>query len=337
MNTRIAVAALMCAVALHAQSVRRAGGPKPAPAEKPKVQYRWDVQKSGVEDNLNGVCFVDRQTGYAVGNAGTIVKTTDGGNTWTRLMERRADAEFRSVVFVSPAEGWVEARALLHTSDGGESWQPAVPLPGPDGFGGGSVLGGSRIQMHVPGMGVGVFRSDDGGRAWRSLGDPGRNDFTAVFFVDAQLGWVSGDHGRLASTTDGGATWVERELPLKADLTKIQFVSPQVGWILPHRGHQGGPLATVDGGATWTSQYAGLEPHRPLMDMQFLNAQTGFLLAEANRGTAVLTTSNGGKSWRTIGNVENYSDALSFPAVDEGWVVGPKGYIVHYHKVVLEQ
>jgi hypothetical protein len=31
-----------------------------------------------------------------------------------------------------------------------------------------------------------------------------------------------------------------------------------------------------------------------------------------------------------------YSTALSFPAADEGWVVGPKGYIVHYHKVVLE-
>jgi photosystem II stability/assembly factor-like uncharacterized protein len=185
-------------------------------------------------------------------------------------------------------------------------------------------------------MGVGVFRSDDGGRSWKTLGEPPRNDYTTVSFADDQHGWVSGDYGRLASTADGGATWTEVEAPLKGNFDKMQFVSPQTGWIMPRGGHQGGLLATTDGGKTWTTQYAGVATSRPIIDFQFLSAQTGFLVAEANNDAAVLVTANGGKSWKTIGGVEKYSRAMSFPAADEGWVVGPKGYIIHYHKVMAE-
>ena len=113
--------------------------------------------------------------------------------------------------------------------------------------------------------------------------------------------------------------------------------APLAGQIGTSHGHQGGPLATTDGGATWTSQYAAVETSRPLMDMRFLNAQTGFLLAEANRNNLVLATSNGGKSWRSIGNVEKYSTALSFPLRTRvGWW-GPKGTSSTTNKVLPGQ
>ena len=328
--------AVLSMTGLCAQATRVPASQKKTPAstDRSQVVYRWDVQQSGVEDDLTGVSFANLQVGYAVGKSNTILKTKDGGNTWNRLLERQDRVDFQSVMFISPTDGWVESSTLLHTSDGGESWQPAVPLPGPAGFGGGSMLGTSRLQLHVRGMGAGVFRSDDGGRTWKSLGEPPSNAFETVFLVDDQHGWVAGDYGLLASTTDGGATWKEQNFGFKPHITKIQFVSPQVGWLLPHRGHQGGLLATADGGQTWTSQYAGIAGYSPLADMQFLNAQAGFLLAEGNHDHLVLATGNGGKNWRTIGHIRQYSTALSFPASDEGWVVGPKGYIVHYHKVV---
>ncbi len=333
MKASIWVVLFVCAAS--AQTAKRAPLPKAGTGEKPKVVYRWDVQKSGVDADLLSVCFINPQVGYAAGKNNTILKTTDGGATWTPLLEAKEGLDFHNVSFNSPTDGWAEGPSLLHTSDGGESWQPAVPLPGPAGFGGGFLMGSARFQLHVHNMGEGVFRSDDGGRTWKSAGDPKRNDYTTVFFLNDNFGWVAGDYGRLASTTDGGANWTVHESPLKAGFAKIQFVSPQVGWLLPVRGHQGGPLATTDGGKTWTSQYAGIETYRPLADMQFLDTQRGFLLAEGDRDSVVLATSNGGKSWRTIGRIAQYSTALSFPAADEGWAVGPKGYIAHYHKVVL--
>jgi photosystem II stability/assembly factor-like uncharacterized protein len=49
------------------------------------AQAGWFWQNPKPQGNmLNSVYFVDQATGYAVGNAGTIIKTTDGGISWIR-------------------------------------------------------------------------------------------------------------------------------------------------------------------------------------------------------------------------------------------------------------
>ncbi len=45
----------------------------------------WEQQSSGVTAQLNGVYFVNNLIGYACGNGGTIVGTTNGGSTWNTL------------------------------------------------------------------------------------------------------------------------------------------------------------------------------------------------------------------------------------------------------------
>ena len=45
---------------------------------------QWKWQNPLPQGNgLNAVFFTDPYTGYAVGEAGTILKTADGGTTWT--------------------------------------------------------------------------------------------------------------------------------------------------------------------------------------------------------------------------------------------------------------
>jgi photosystem II stability/assembly factor-like uncharacterized protein len=285
---------------------------------QPREKYRWDVQKSGVQDELRAVFFLNPTLGWAAGDSNTILKTTDGGATWTRLGERQeGQNRFIAIMFTSATDGWadVERGPLLHTSDGGESWQPAAPLPNRGGLRAGYVRNGVRYQIGTNHL----YVTRDGGRTWTSLGELPRNDYEAMFFLDDQHGWVSASGGRHASTRDGGKTWIEQTPPLQAQLREIYFATPHVGWLLPHRGHQGGLLATSDGGVTWSSQYAGVSDSRPILDMQFLNAQQGFLLASASNATAVFHTANGGKNWRTIGSVQPYSNALSFPQPDRGW------------------
>jgi photosystem II stability/assembly factor-like uncharacterized protein len=328
---------IMCAAGFWTTAHLAVSAQTKPPAGKPRVEYRWDVQKSGVQEHLYAVFFLDTSLGWAAGDSNTILKTTDGGKTWTLLTEQQKGGNrFESIRFTSPTDGWVQSPtggALLHTSDGGESWQPAAKLPQGFGFGrAGSVRRGVREQL----AGSHVYRTRDGGRTWTLLGELPQNDYDAVFFLDDQNGWAAGGMGRTASTRDGGKTWTE-QTPAAGSLIKVQFVTPQLGWALPHRGHSGGVLASTDGGATWTAQYAGVRDSAPLTDMQFLDAQHGFLLAEGTRGAVVYATTNGGKNWRTIGTVHHYSAALSFPDVDEGWVVGRDGYIVHYHRVAPRQ
>ena len=47
-------------------------------------EWKWQNPKPQ-GNNLHSVKFIDANTGYAVGGRGTIIKTTDGGVTWTWL------------------------------------------------------------------------------------------------------------------------------------------------------------------------------------------------------------------------------------------------------------
>jgi photosystem II stability/assembly factor-like uncharacterized protein len=299
-----------------------------------RYEARWDLQSSGATDRLNSVYFIDINTGWVAGANNTILKTADGGKTWSRALEREEGGNgFSSIFFTNAKEGWVQGNnILLHSSDGGETWRPASPLPERKSLGNGGAAGGIRLQTGQFGTSDRIYKSEDGGTTWTDVSKLPRNDFEPIFVLDPQHVWVAGDYGRYALTADGGATWQEPAMPVKCALRKIYFVSAKIGWILPSD-HNGGPLATTDGGLTWASQYAGAGQNRPLRDIHFVDERNGFLLVGSNRPDVVYRTADGGAKWATIGQLPEGRTAMSFPAVDNGWVVGPEGYVVHYHLV----
>src|SRR5258708_32453092 len=131
LTVRLLEAALLCTLLLAAQP----GKP------------RWDPQQSGVTDDLQAVSFVNNKAGWAAGDHNIVIKTSDGGATWKLLTERQAVNKFTSVDFVDEYEGWVQSMSvLLHTTDGGEAWQPAKLLPG-GAFAAASTL--AKVLYHV--------------------------------------------------------------------------------------------------------------------------------------------------------------------------------------------
>jgi photosystem II stability/assembly factor-like uncharacterized protein len=73
------------------------------------------------------VHFVSRQVGYVTTEGptpdGSVLKTTDGGRTWQRLLVE-AGRSFEGVGFVTPERGWVASpQTLFATSDGGATWR----------------------------------------------------------------------------------------------------------------------------------------------------------------------------------------------------------------------
>lgn len=59
----------------------------------------WESQATGQGLPLNGVCFIDAQHGWAVGELGVVVATADGGKTWR--VQRRG-GQRAAVLFVQP-------------------------------------------------------------------------------------------------------------------------------------------------------------------------------------------------------------------------------------------
>ena len=72
--------ALVFLIALVGSTVyftRNADGPA-----SPSDEGRWHPVLSGVTSTLLDIDFVDPEHGWAVGQDGTIIATSDGGETW---------------------------------------------------------------------------------------------------------------------------------------------------------------------------------------------------------------------------------------------------------------
>ncbi len=142
--------------------------------------------------NLMGVQMLNADVGFIAGSENTILKTTDGGETWVGSSQRARVGETRNnlenIWFVSPTDGWIVGSfgTLLHTADGGETWEK------------------------------------------RNAGFD--NNLFGIHFIDANTGWLCGQEGLILHTTDGGTTWTQQQTGAEEDLLDIVFVDATVGW-----------------------------------------------------------------------------------------------------------
>ncbi len=74
-------------------------------------------------NDLRGASFVDAKTGTVVGYYGTIVRTTDGGNSWT-IQTSGTTQNLWAVSFADVNNGTAvgEGGTILRTTDGGGFW-----------------------------------------------------------------------------------------------------------------------------------------------------------------------------------------------------------------------
>ena len=85
---------------------------------------QWSPVNSGTTNNLNGAHLLGSGTGFIVGEAGTILKTTDLGATWAPLTSGTS-ATLHGVYLFDFDQGVAvgEQGLILRTTDGGAIWQ----------------------------------------------------------------------------------------------------------------------------------------------------------------------------------------------------------------------
>ena len=234
-------------------------------------------------EHITGISFVDALNGHFVTNDGSVLSTTDGGASWARRAlpppsdyptARRPGGDFpptwqfTAVHFVDRDHGWAVGPEgmILATSDSGRTWT----YQGNQTFG---ALSAVRFTDREHGQAVGYLgqRADkavfvtvattDGGRTWETRSAPEfrrrqRSDnFTSVWFVDAQRGHVVGNQGRVVLTRDGGRTWRLQRSGAE-NLNGVAFADERRGvatGVVDFEGFQRSViLATADGGENWT-------------------------------------------------------------------------------------
>ncbi len=235
----------------------------------------WKKSPRPTEDTLHDVYFSDAETGWLVCERSIyllkekdeprsyLLKTTNGGATWTRIKAtgKDVDALVVRIIFADGERGWVfgENGALYATADGGVTWaRQRVPTRH-------LLLGGTfwdARQGWLVGGGWIILRTADGGETWRE----GRVEMPAdvvpltparlraVSFVDARRGWAVGAGGNIFTTVNGGYTWRALTTPTEADLYDVKFFDASEGWVV---GAGGTVMHTTDGGVTWRIEASG--------------------------------------------------------------------------------
>ncbi|QYY33540.1 glycosyl hydrolase (plasmid) [Cupriavidus pinatubonensis] len=192
------------------------------------------AQSVPVRAMLTSVSFADEKNGWAVGHAGVILHTGDGGETWTlQRSDTEADQPLFSVLFSDRNHGLAVGlwSLLLETDDGGHTWRQRE-LPAPPGatkadrnlFRLFAAPDGKLFIAAEQGL---VLRSTDQGKSWRYLPTGYKGSLWAGAAGPDGALYVAGMCGTVYRSGDGGDSW--RQVPSGTHSGLTDLVAAQGG------------------------------------------------------------------------------------------------------------
>jgi photosystem II stability/assembly factor-like uncharacterized protein len=247
------------------------------------------AQPFGVNTIVQALHAVNDKVVWAAGNNGVVLRTTDGGTTWSRLPAPGGDSlQYRDVHAASETEAWVlsigngSASRIYHTSDAGATWALQFMNRDTTAFfdclsmnaHGQAVVFGDASNT-PDGRRTNILRTENAGATWSLLApnavptplqDEGafaasgqcvvHADSTTVYIATGAPG------ARLFRSRNGGKNWAVENTPFvrgtAAGLTGMAFQSATNGIVV------GGDInklrtdtsvavvgVTTDGGRTW--------------------------------------------------------------------------------------
>jgi len=274
---------------------------------------QWTLQTSGVQSRLRGVSAVSERVAWASGADSTVLRTTDGGATWTKLTVTTDVLDFRDI------DGIDERTAYALSIGNG----PA-----------------SRI-----------YKTIDAGATWKLQfkNDDPKAFYDAMSFWDANHGIVIGDSidGKfcIMTTENGGRSWLrvppsalppalENEGAFAASGTNIALFGNAYAWIGTGAGSKARVLRTTDRGRTWKIAETPLiaSPSAGIFSVAFRDARHGVIAGgdyrkenEAVDNLAV--TSDGGVTWKLVKSLSGFRSVIAYVPGLPGTLiaVGPSG------------
>ncbi|HVQ37026.1 MAG TPA: YCF48-related protein, partial [Pyrinomonadaceae bacterium] len=190
---------------------------------------RTNMQGVNVDTRITRAIFPGNGRGWAFGEAGAVLRTSDLGTSWIKL---QAPTRYLLLggAFIDNS-GWLvgAGSTILQTSDGGETWnQGRLPTSTNVRFNSTSFVN-ARLGWAV-GSGGAIYRTINGGRSWQAQISGVSSDLLDVKFLDAVEGWAVGGEGTVLRTNDGGLHWISELSGTPHALERIFFADRTHGW-----------------------------------------------------------------------------------------------------------
>ena len=297
----------------------------------------WEWQNPLPTGNrFNCMEFTDSLNGWFGSSAGTILHTSDGGDSWDILYTGIDGNHYTSIDFLDENTGWAVGNEsggpsyIIHTTNGGEDWtvQRTDPI---DNFI--KITFRNKNYGWVGTDGGEIYYTTNGGTNWE-LGWTGRGNVMSIVFHDSLYGWAEGQGGMpLLHTVDGGKIWTEDTTGIVG--TRVFFTDSLHGWITSWERL----IRTTDGGNTWLYDLPDIimgEDYQLLTDVFFVDTLTGWVTVWEE---GIYRTNDGGWTWEKISDEMPYiiNGAYYFFTRDSGWIDFSKtwdgGKTLHHKKV----
>ena len=322
-----------------------------APAAADTRPPRWQPVPTGSTQQFRGLDAENHRTAWVGGSAGEVLRTTDGGATWSNvsppgvggLLFRDVEAQGAHRASVLSI-GTGNASRIYTTFDGGRTWKLAFVNDDPRAFYDCMAFyAGGKRGLALSDPVDGKFRiaaTDDWGRSWRVLPNTGMPPAVANEFAFAASGtclvtsgrdaWFASGGGaaRVFHSRDGGLSWDVTAAPIPATpaggVFSLAFRNPRVGIMVggdftaPANGVDASGF-TRDGGASWTPG-GDLSGYRSGVDWVTFSWATAIAVGPTGSDVSY----DGGRSWRAF-------DGAHYDAVDcepfTCWASGPAGAV----------
>lgn len=151
-------------------------------------QDYWIRKSSPTTKILYKCSFVDTLNGWAAGDSGVVIHTSNGGINWS-LQNSGIQLQINGLDFINSLTGWGIANEYSTT--------------------------GARI-----------LKTTNGGINWANWKCPDTNNvYSSVYFLNTQTGFLCGTGGNILKSTNGGLNWSKCRIDFVYLLSSLPFIS----------------------------------------------------------------------------------------------------------------
>ncbi len=312
----------------------------------------WSVLSGGTIEGLNDLYFVNQNTGWCVGNLGTIMQTTNGGLNFSSQTSGVTNS-LSSVQFIDANTGYIAYTLgkVLKTTNAGVNWSILTAA-------GSSLYASFFLNANVGWVGSfsgAVYWTTNGGSNWTTQVCTSAFTIMDIYFIDNTTGWCCESGGKVFKTTNSGTNWSQQTTGIVTELTSIHFYNSNTGVAC---GENGKVIRTTNGGTTWSEVYnnngvyltslsvidanniiaAGYDGYiikssntgvnwsvlygassGSIKSVYFTNTVTGFAIDNSG---FIYKTSNGGSNWNSTQLLLETAFQVTFANPSTGWVSG---------------
>lgn len=282
-----------------------------------KVVSSVTQNTTGTSNTLNGICFVDANTGFTCGDGGVMYKTVNGGTNWTSSGTGLPSVDLTSVSFKDANNGVVvgDNGTIYVTVDGGSSWTPVASgttrnLLDANYYSDGYVVAGE----------YGVLLVKPTSSSITSINTKIRSDVRGISGTSINSFHIAGGGGFIRNNIGPNPDLLNFEVnPMMANLVDIHYANSTQGFAVSSLNKA--IIRTTNGGQSWdftngvsasyswvsTPGASGSFLGMNICRHPFIN-NTYFVAL----GTKVFVSRNNGDSWTQISTITAGSNPHSF-------------------------